>query len=101
MKKYDVIRKIRVIGDDFSIKNDLIKAYKYKYKDIEFAIYKTDDYDSICKGYISIIISNNENINGLGLCVYGYKTIKECYYETLNLIDKEHDKIINIIMEVK
>lgn len=99
MKKYEVVRKIRVMGEGFTSKEETIKAYKYNYKDIEFAIYNTKDYDDIHKGYISIIVCDNVNCNGLGLCVDGFKTIKECYNKTTEIIDKCYEQILKIIEE--
>ena len=96
MKKYEVIRKIR---NEEKITDEVIKAYKYKYKDIDFAIYSTKDYETIGReGYISIIITDNDK-NGLAFDSKSYKTIKECYYETLNIIDNCYEQIKKILEE--
>ena len=86
MKKYDVIRKIR---DDDIIRNEIIKAYLYTYRDIDFAIYNSKDYHTDFReiGYISIIRTCNDK-NGLSFDSKSYKTIKECYNETVKIIDK-------------
>ena len=89
MKKYEVKRKIR--NEDTIILEDIM-AYKYSYRDINFAIYKGSDYEGTThQGYISIILSDNE-INGLAI-TYGYKTIKECLFETKNIIDTNYGYI--------
>ena len=94
MKKYDVIRKIR---EDDVIVNENIKAYLYTYRDVDFAIYNTKDYPVYFrgndKGYISIIITSNDK-NGLSFDSKKYKTIKECYNETIKIIDKCYEQII-------
>lgn len=97
MKKYDVVRKIR---KDDVIVNEKIKAYLYTYRDIDFAIYSTKEYETTGRnGYISIIRTCNDK-NGLSFDSKSYKTIKECYNETIKIIDKWYEQILNI-MEVK
>lgn len=98
MKKYDVIRKIR--HDDIII-NEIIKAYLYTYRDIDFAIYNSKDYHTDFReiGYISIIRTCNDK-NGLSFDSKSYKTIKECYNETVKIIDKCYKQILKI-MEVE
>lgn len=98
MKKYDVIRKIR--NDENVIINENIKAYLYTYRDIDFAIYSTKEYKTTGRdGYISIIRTCNDK-NGLSFNSKSYKTIKECYNETIKIIDKCYKQILNI-MEAK
>lgn len=94
MKKYDVIRKIR---KDDAILNENIKAYLYTYRDIDFAIYSTKDYPINFRGnnYISIIRTCND-INGLSFTSKRYKTIKECYNETIKIIDNKYEQIIKM-----
>ena len=98
MKKYDVIRKIK--NEDLEIIEETIKAYKYSYKDINFAIYNIKDYETkfFKNGYISIIITNNDK-NGLSFSNKSYKTIKECYNETIGIIDKCYKRIIKLVEE--
>ena len=98
MKKYDVIRKIK---SDGAIVNETIKAYLYTYRDVDFAIYNSKDYptDFRGKGYINIIRTCNDK-NSLSLDDKSYKTIKECYNETIKIIDKCYEQIIKI-MEVE
>lgn len=98
MKKYDVIRKI---ANDGVIKDEKIKAYLYTYRDVDFAIYSTKEYltDFRGIGYVSIIRTCNDN-NGLAFHDQSYKTIRECYIKTLEIIDKCYEQIIKI-MEVK
>lgn len=97
MKKYDVIRK--VLKDDVII-NENIKAYLYTYRDIDFAIYNSKDYPVAFRGngYINIIRTSNDK-NGLSLDSKSYKTIKECYNETIKIIDKLYTQIIKITEE--
>lgn len=94
MKKYDVIRKIR--HDDIII-NEIIKAYLYTYRDVDFAIYNSKDYHTDFReiGYISIIRTSNDK-NGLSFDDRSYKTIKECYNKTTEIIDKWYEKILKI-----
>ena len=96
MKKYEVIRKIR---NEEIITDEVIKAYKYKYKDIDFAIYNTKDYPTNFRnGYISIIQTCNDK-NGLSFDSESYKTIKECYNKTTEIIDKCYEQILKITEE--
>lgn len=95
MKKYEVIRKIR---RDNVIVNENIKAYLYTYRDVDFAIYNNKDYptDFRGNGYISIIRTSNDK-NGLSFDSKSYKTIKECYNETIKIIDTCYEIIIKIM----
>ena len=97
MKKYEVIRKVM---KDEIITEEKIKAYLYTYKDVDFAIYSTKEYsvDFRGDGYISIIRTCNDN-NGLSFHSGTYKTIRECYNQTIKIIDKAYEQIIKL-MEV-
>lgn len=95
MKKYDVVRKI---SKDGVIVNEKIKAYLYTYRGIDFAIYSTKEYETSFRGtgYISITRTCNDK-NGLSFNSKSYKTIKECYNETIKIIDKCYKQILKII----
>lgn len=95
MIKYEVIRKILKDG---AVTNEKIKAYLYTYKDVDFAIYSAKEYSTDFRGngYISIIRSCND-INGLSFHNGSYKTIKECYNKTIEIIDKCYKQIIKMM----
>ena len=78
-----------------------IKGYKFSYNDIQYGVYNTRE--NTCqhhKGYIAILICDNEKSNGLSFSNRTFRTIKECCKATMEIIDSKKKVILERIKEV-
>lgn len=99
MKKSKIIRKI---WDD-AIVNEEILGYVYNYNGIDFGIYNCKDYNcQFDTGFIPVLISKNDNYNGLSLLgsKEHYLTLKQTLEETKKTIDKNIDLILKKVKKV-
>lgn len=98
MRKSKIIRKI---WDD-AIVNEEILGYVYNYNGVDFGIYNCKDYNcQFHTGFIPVLISKNDNCNGLSLLPSKehYLTLKQTLEETKKTIDKNIDLILRKIQE--
>jgi hypothetical protein len=99
MKKIDFKRQIwnNEKGRTF----EDIKGYKFSYNDIQYGVYNTRE--NTCqyhKGYIAILICDNEKSTGLSFSNRTFRTIKECCKATMEIIDAKKKIILERMKEV-
>lgn len=99
MKKCELKRQIWETEKGRTFEN--IKGYKFSYNDIQYGVYNVKENE--CqhrKGYISILICDNEKSTGLSFSNRTFRTIKECCKATMEIIDAKKKIILERMKEV-
>ena len=86
--------KRKIWDGDGAVFEDVL-GYKFHYSGIDYGVYNSRDYDTqYSVGYVPILISDNEDVNGLSLSNKSFKTIKDLNAEMMNLIDEKKSYIL-------